>query len=114
MAGLQSIAPDQGKQSKQIIVDQLINRHGTACPGEEVEVDSCRLMGYFKGSTAHKRKPAEEKAKTRERRANQGNGSEESNRDNEDQVPKNFNQAAKILPKNKAVVAYRTMHKEEQ
>ena len=66
------------------MVDQLINRHRMVCPGEEAEVDSCRLMDNFKGSTAHKRRPTEEKAKTGERRANQGNGSEESNRDNKD------------------------------
>ena len=41
------------------------------CPGEKVKGYRCGLTGYFRGSTVCKRKPAEEKAKTRRERANQ-------------------------------------------
>ena len=47
-------------------------------------MDICRLTGYFRGSTACKRKPAEEKVKTEKGRANQEDGLEESDRDNND------------------------------
>ena len=44
---------------------------GETSPEREVENDNCRLTGHFRGSTANKGKPAEDKAKTRGGRVNQ-------------------------------------------
>ena len=84
--------------------------HGKAiCPGEKVKGYSCRLMGYFRGSTACKRKPAEDKAKTKGERANQVDGLEgKSDRDSIGWVSEDFIWAAGISAKSKIAMVQLT------
>ena len=73
------------------------------CPGKKVECYSCGLTGHFRGSTACKRKPAGDKAKTMTYRANQIDRLEEESDEGDSigQVSEDFIRAAEISPKSR-------------